>query len=49
VSERVLGKIFGPKEDEEIGDWKKVHSQELHNLHNQLNRIISVTKSKMKG
>jgi hypothetical protein len=29
---RVL-RIFGPKEDELIGGWRKLHNVELHNLH----------------
>jgi hypothetical protein len=27
----VLRKIFGPKRDETIGDWRKLHNEELHN------------------
>jgi hypothetical protein len=27
---RVLGRIFGPKRDEVKGEWKKLHSEELH-------------------
>jgi hypothetical protein len=30
---RVLRRIFGPKRDEVTGDWRKLHSEELHNLH----------------
>jgi hypothetical protein len=34
VSEnRVLRRIFGPKRDEVTGEWKKLHSEELHNLY----------------
>jgi hypothetical protein len=34
VSEkRVLRGIFGPKRDEVTGEWRKLHSVELHNLH----------------
>jgi hypothetical protein len=29
---RVLRRIFGPKRDEITGEWRKVHSEELHNL-----------------
>jgi hypothetical protein len=29
---RVLGGIFGPKGDEVMGEWRKLHSAELHNL-----------------
>jgi hypothetical protein len=28
---RVLRKIFGPKRDEVIGEWGKLHNEELHN------------------
>jgi hypothetical protein len=30
---RVLRIIFGPKQDEIIGGWKKLHNEELHNLY----------------
>jgi hypothetical protein len=30
---RVLRKIFGPKRDEVIGGWRKLHNEELHNLY----------------
>jgi hypothetical protein len=30
---RVLRGIFGPKRDEVIGDWRKLHNEELHNLY----------------
>jgi hypothetical protein len=26
---RVLRRIFGPKRDEIVGDWRKVHNKEL--------------------
>jgi hypothetical protein len=29
---RVPRKIFGPKRDEVTGEWRKLHSRELHNL-----------------
>jgi hypothetical protein len=29
---RVLRRIFGPKRDEVTGEWRKLHSGELHNL-----------------
>jgi hypothetical protein len=29
---RVLRRIFGPKRDEVTGEWRKLHSEELHNL-----------------
>jgi hypothetical protein len=30
---RVLRRIFGPKRDEMIGGWRKLHNEELHNLY----------------
>jgi hypothetical protein len=30
---RILRKIFRPKRDEIIGDWRKLHNKELHNLY----------------
>jgi hypothetical protein len=31
VSEiRILRRIFGPKRDEMVGRWRKLHSEELH-------------------
>jgi hypothetical protein len=30
---RVLRRIFGPKRDEVIGGWRKLHNDELHNLY----------------
>jgi hypothetical protein len=29
---RVLRRIFGPKRHEVMGEWRKLHSGELHNL-----------------
>jgi hypothetical protein len=31
---RVLRRIFGPKRDEATGEWRKFHSEELHNVTN---------------
>jgi hypothetical protein len=30
---RVLRRIFGPKRDEVTGEWRRLHSGELHNLY----------------
>jgi hypothetical protein len=30
---RVVRKIFGPKRDEVIAGWRKLHNEELHNLY----------------
>jgi hypothetical protein len=30
---RVLRRIFGPKRDEMVGGWRKLHNEKLHNLY----------------
>jgi len=30
---RVLRRIFGPKRDEVVGDWRKLHNEELSELY----------------
>jgi hypothetical protein len=41
---RVLRRIFGPKRDEVIWRWRKLHNEELNDLHSP--SIIQVTTSK---
>jgi hypothetical protein len=36
---RVLKIIFGPKRDEETGEWRKLHNEELHILYSSQNII----------
>jgi hypothetical protein len=42
---RMLMRIFGPKRDEVMGDWRKLHNEELHNLYSSPN-IITMVKSR---
>jgi hypothetical protein len=42
---RVLRRIFGPKRDEVIGDWRKLHNEELHNLYCSQS-VIRIIKSR---
>jgi hypothetical protein len=42
---RVLRRIFGPKGDEVIGDWMKLHNEELNILYSSPN-IIRQNKSR---
>jgi hypothetical protein len=42
---RVLRRIFGPKRDEVTEGWRKLHSEELHNLYASPS-IIKMFKSK---
>jgi hypothetical protein len=30
---RILRRIFGPKRDEVIGEWRKLHNEELNDLY----------------
>jgi hypothetical protein len=43
LENRVLRRICGPKRDEVTGGWRKLHSEEVHNLYSSPN-IIRVTK-----
>jgi hypothetical protein len=42
---RVLRRIFEPKRDEVTGRWRKLHNEELHNLHSSAS-IIKMVKSR---
>jgi hypothetical protein len=46
LEKRVL-RIFGPKRNEVMGEWRKVHSGELHNLYSP--DIIRLIKSRRMG
>jgi len=37
--------MFGPKREEGVGGWRRLHNEKLHNLHASPN-IIRVIKSK---
>jgi hypothetical protein len=41
---RVLRGIFGPKRDEVVGGWGKLHNEEFHNLYGSPS-IIRMMKS----
>jgi hypothetical protein len=43
---RLLRRIFGPKRDEVMGGWRKLHSKELHDLYS-LPSIIRIIRSRM--
>jgi transcription termination factor 2 len=42
---RVLRRIFGPKRDEVVERWRKLHNEELHNLYS-CPSIIRMIKSR---
>jgi hypothetical protein len=42
---RVLRRILGPQRDEVTGDWRKLHNEELHDLHFQnIIRVIEPSR-----
>jgi hypothetical protein len=43
----VLRRIFGPKRDEVTGEWRKLHNEELRDLHSSPS-IIRIIKSRMR-
>ena len=49
VSEnRVLKRIFGPKRDEVIGQWRKLHNEELNNLYCSPNFVRAIKSRRMR-
>jgi hypothetical protein len=45
---RVLRGIFGPKRDEVTGEWRKLHSEELHNSYSSPDIIRQVKSRRMR-
>jgi hypothetical protein len=44
---RVLRRIFGPKRDEVTGEWRKMHSEELHILYSTSNIFRQIKSRRM--
>jgi hypothetical protein len=44
----VLRRIFGPKRDEMAGGWRKLHNEELRNLHSSPDIIIMIKSIRMR-
>jgi hypothetical protein len=47
VENRVLRRISGPKRDE-VGEWRKLHNEELHNLYSSPNIIMQIKLRKIR-
>jgi hypothetical protein len=45
---RVLRRIFEPKRIKVTGEWRKWHSEELHNLYSSPNIIRQITSRRMR-
>jgi hypothetical protein len=45
---RVLRGIFGPNRDEVMGDWRKLHNEELHNLYSSPHKIRMIKSRRMR-
>jgi hypothetical protein len=45
---RFLRRIFRPKRDKIIGEWRKLHSEELHNFYSSLNVIRQIKSRRMR-
>jgi hypothetical protein len=45
---RVMRRIFGPKRDEVTGKWRKLHSEELHNLYSSPDITRQVKSRRMR-
>jgi hypothetical protein len=44
----VLRRIFKPKRDEVTGEWRKLHSEELHNFYSFANIIRKIRSRRMR-
>jgi hypothetical protein len=44
----VLKRIFGPKRNEVMGDWRKLHNEELHNLCSSPDMIRMIKSRRMR-
>jgi hypothetical protein len=45
---RVLRRICGPKTEEVVGGWRRLHNEDHHNLYASLNIIQVINLSRMR-
>jgi hypothetical protein len=48
LENRVLRRIFGPMRDEVMGEWRKLHNEELHSLYSSPDIITQVKSRRMR-
>jgi hypothetical protein len=48
LENRVLRRIFGPKRDEVMGEWRKLHDRELHTLYSSPGIIRQIKSRRMR-
>jgi hypothetical protein len=46
---RMLRRIFAPKRDEVTGDWRRMHSEELHTFSPNITRMIKSRRMRWAG
>jgi hypothetical protein len=46
---RVLRRIFGPKREEVVGGWRRLHNEKLLNVSASPNTITLITSRRMKS
>jgi len=44
----VLRRLFGPKRDEVTGEWRKIHSEELNDVHCSPNIVRVLISRRMR-
>ena len=42
----VLRRIFGPRRDEVMGDWRRLHNEELNDLYSSTNIVRVITSGR---
>jgi hypothetical protein len=48
VENRVLRRVFGPKRDGLTGEWRKLHSEDLHDLYSSPSIIRIIMSRRMR-